>query len=72
MKKVIYEVHKGGITMEEYVERLENSSISGSLRGSMSKDDLYDIICELDEVIDNFSSGNQYNDIVGELIKRLK
>ena len=54
--------------MEEYVERLENSSISGS----MSKDDLYDIICELDEVIDNFSSGNQYNDIVGELIKRLK
>ena len=41
--------------MEEYVERLENSSISGSLRGSMSKDDLYDIICELDEVIDNFS-----------------
>ena len=58
--------------MEEYVERLENSSISGSLRGSMSKDDLYDIICELDEVIDNFLSGNQYNDIVGELIKRLK
>ena len=58
--------------MEEYVERLENSSISGSLRGSMSKDDLYDIIYELDEVIDNFSSGNQYNDIVGELIKRLK
>ena len=58
--------------MEEYVERLENSSISGSLRGSMSKDDLYDIICELDEVIDNFSSDNQYNDIVGELIKRLK
>ena len=58
--------------MEAYVERLENSSISGSLRGSMSKDDLYDIICELDEVIDNFSSGNQYNDIVGELIKRLK
>ena len=58
--------------MEEYVERLENGSISGSLRGSMSKDDLYDIICELDEVIDNFSSGNQYNDIVGELIKRLK
>ncbi len=58
--------------MEEYVERLENSSISGSLRGSMSKDDLYDIICELDEVIDNFSSSNQYNDIVGELIKRLK
>ena len=58
--------------MEEYVERLENSSISGSLRDSMSKDDLYDIIRELDEVIDNFSSGNQYNDIVGELIKRLK
>ena len=58
--------------MEEYVERLENSSISSSLRGSMSKDDLYDIICELDEVIDNFSSVNQYNDIVGELIKRLK
>ena len=58
--------------MEEYVERLENSSISGSLRDSMSKDDLYDIICELDEAIDNFSSGNQYNDIVGELIKRLK
>ena len=58
--------------MEEYVERLENSSISGSIRGSMSKDDLYDIICELDEVIDNFSSSNQYNDIVGELIKRLK
>ena len=58
--------------MEEYVERLENSSISGSLRGSMSKDDLYDIICELDEVIDNFSSSNQYNDIVDELIKRLK
>ena len=58
--------------MEEYVERLENSSISGSLIGSMSKDDLYDIICELDEVIDNFSSSNQYNDIVGELIKRLK
>ncbi len=58
--------------MEEYVERLENSSISGSLRGSMSKDDLYDIICELDEVIDNFSSSNQYNDIVEELIKRLK
>ena len=58
--------------MEEYVERLENSSISGSLRDSMSKDDLYDIICELDEVIDNFSSNNQYNDIVGELIKRLK
>ena len=58
--------------MEEYVERLENSSISGSLRDSMSKDDLYDIICELDEVIDNFSSSNQYNDIVGELIKRLK
>ena len=58
--------------MEEYVERLENSSISGSIRGSMSKDDLYDIICELDEVIDNFSSSNQYNDIVEELIKRLK
>ena len=58
--------------MEEYVERLENSSISGSIRGSMSKDDLYDIICELDEVIDNFSSSNQYNDIVDELIKRLK
>ena len=54
--------------MEEYVERLENSSISGPMR----TDDLYDIICELDEVIDNFSSGNQYNDIVGELIKRLK
>lgn len=58
--------------MEEYVERLENSSISGSLRGSMSKDDLYDIICELDMVIDNFSSSNQYNDMVEELIKRLK
>ena len=58
--------------MEEYVERLENSSISGSLRGSMSKDDLYDISCELDEVIDDFSSSNQDNDIVGELIKRLK
>ena len=58
--------------MEEYVERLENSSISGSLRGSMSKDDLYDIIGGFDEVIDNFLSGNQYNDIVGELIKRLK
>ena len=58
--------------MWEYVERLENSSISGSLRDSMSKDDLYDIICELDEVIDNFSTSNQYKDIVGELIKRLK
>lgn len=58
--------------MEEYVERLENSSISGSLRGLMSKDDLYDIIGGFDEVIDNFLSGNQYNDIVGELIKRLK
>ena len=58
--------------IEQFIEKLEFSYISGSLRGSMSKDDLYDIICELDEVIDNFSSSNQYNDIVGELIKRLK
>lgn len=58
--------------MEEYLVRLENSSISGALKGSMSKDDLYDIICELDEVIDNWSSSNQYNDMVGELIRRLK
>ena len=43
--------------MEEYVERLENSSISGSLRGSMSKNDLYDIICELDEVMITLQHG---------------
>lgn len=58
--------------MEEYLVRLENSSISSALYKELSKNDLYDIICELDEIIDSYLSSNQYNDVVDRLIEKMK
>jgi hypothetical protein len=58
--------------VEEYLARLENGSISSTLYKELSKNDLYDIICELDEIIDSYLSSNQYNDVVDRLIEKMK
>ena len=58
--------------IEQFIEKLEFSYISGSVSSLMTLDGLFEIFYALDGILIDQLSSTQYNDIVGELIKRLK
>ena len=58
--------------IEQFIEKLEFSYISGSVSSAMTLDGLFEIFYVLDGILIDQLSNTQYNDISDMLTKKLK
>ena len=58
--------------IEQFIEKLEFSYISGSVSSIMTLDGLFEIFYTLDGILIDKLSSTQYNDISDMLVKKLK
>lgn len=61
-----------GKEIEQFIEKLEFSYISGSVSSIMTLDGLFEIFYTLDGILIDKLSSTQYNDISDMLVKKLK
>ena len=58
--------------IEQFIEKLEFSYISGSVSSLMTLDGLFEIFYALDCILIDQLSSTQYNDVSDMLVKKLK
>ena len=58
--------------IEQFIEKLEFSYISGSVSSLMTLDGLFEIFYALDGILIDQLSSTQYNDVSDMLVKKLK